>query len=86
MSDASPLQGQLRRIVRSINGLHRRLDAHDKAISGNGERGCRTRLALLEQRQQQLLAAQTKAFWFFLGYSLLGALTLLGLLIEALAR
>ena len=85
MSDSSPLQMQLRRIVRSINGLHRRLAEHDKAINGNGDRGCRTRLTLLEERQQQLLAAQTKAFWFALGYSVLGTITLIGVLIQSLA-
>ena len=78
---------QLHQLARSLNGLHKRLDVHERAINGtNGEKGCKTRLSMLEETTARLTAAQTRAFWFTLTYCMVGLITLVGSLLAAVLR
>ena len=78
---------QLHQLARSVNGLHKRLDVHEHAINGtNGQKGCKTRLTLLEETTARLAAAQTRAYWFTVTYLAVGLITLIGSLVAAVYK
>lgn len=81
----SGLHARLGRINERCNGCQSTLQAHDLALDGtNGEPGLKARVRIVELATADLARAQTRAYWFALGFFGTGAITLIGSILAAL--